>query len=248
MGVTRLVVANWKMNGGTEDLDQIDAMAARLFGRDLTGTVAVAPPFTLLGAARPRKGGRLKLAAQDCHQEADGAHTGDISAPMLAALGVDYVIVGHSERRAGHRETDAAVRAKAEAALAAGLTPIVCIGEPEVARDASEAEAFVLDQLDASRPRTSDDFAIAYEPIWAIGTGRAAMPSDIRAMHRAIRGVLGGPQPILYGGSVKPDNAAEIAQVKDVDGALVGGASLRAADFLPIVEAFLAPQAAVTEV
>ncbi len=204
----------------------------------------VCPPATLLSlAATALSGSPIALGGQDCHAAARGAHTGDISAPMLRDAGARYVIVGHSERRADHHESDADVRAKAEAAVAAGLVPIVCVGESESERMAGRAESVVGAQLDASLP---DGFAgaIAYEPVWAIGTGRIPSAEDIASMHLHIRsrltrrfGVAGAAVRILYGGSVKPDNAGSLLRLPEVGGALVGGASLDAASFLAIARA-----------
>ncbi|HEU4650384.1 MAG TPA: triose-phosphate isomerase, partial [Croceibacterium sp.] len=187
------------------------------------------------------------VGAQDCHAAEGGAHTGDISAAMVKDAGAGFVIVGHSERRADHGETDADVRAKAEAALAVGLAVIVCVGETEAQRDAGTAEAVVAAQLDGSLPRgesAAEKISVAYEPVWAIGTGRTPTVGDVGAMHRAIRGRLtaiygeaGAPIRILYGGSVKPENAAELLGADEVGGALVGGASLTAESFLGIIVA-----------
>jgi triosephosphate isomerase len=206
--------------------------------------VLVCPPFTALSAvAAVLHGSRVAVGAQDCHQAANGAFTGDVAAPMLADLGCSAVIVGHSERRQFHGETSLQVRAKAVAAVAAGLMPVICVGETEAERDAGAAEALVCVQVAESVP---DGFAgaLAYEPIWAIGTGRTATEDDVAAMHAAIRrallarlGPAGAAVRILYGGSVKPDNAAGLLAVPDVGGALVGGASLDAASFLRIAAA-----------
>jgi triosephosphate isomerase len=201
----------------------------------------VCPPFLLVDRfAAALLGSAVALGGQDCHWAAQGAHTGDISAPMLAEAGASHVILGHSERRADHAESNAIVRAKAQAAIAAGLTAIICVGETEAERDAGEAADIVKTQLRHSLP---DDFAglIAYEPVWAIGTGRTPGTEEITTMHATIRAALvaqlgesGRALPILYGGSVKPDNAAAILVLPEVGGALVGGASLKAADFLAI--------------
>jgi triosephosphate isomerase len=208
--------------------------------------VALAPPFTLIHATR-KEAGLIGVGAQDCHAAEGGAHTGDISAAMLKDSGAGFVIVGHSERRADHGETDADVKAKAEAALAVGLSAIVCVGETEAQRDAGEAEAVVARQLEGSLPRGESaavKVTVAYEPVWAIGTGRTPTVDDIGAMHRAIRQRLnavygddGAAIRILYGGSVKPENAAELLGADEVGGALVGGASLTAESFLGIVAA-----------
>lgn len=184
----------------------------------------------------------LALGGQDCSAQGDGAHTGDISAAMLADLQCRYVIVGHSERRQDHAEDNARVRSKAEAALAAGLTPIICVGETLSQREAGAAESVVIEQMIASIPAAdAAQLVIAYEPIWAIGTGRTATPEDAQAMHRALRAAWPGDDyealRVLYGGSVKPDNAASLLSQPDIDGALVGGASLNAGDFSQIIRA-----------
>lgn len=205
----------------------------------------VCPPATLVAAVAALVkdfDGGIAVGGQDCHAESSGARTGDVSAEMLADLGCRYVIVGHSERRADHGESDAQVRAKAEAALRAGLTAIVCIGETAEQRDAGQTLEVVERQLVGSLPGGAEaaNTVIAYEPVWAIGTGRTATPAEVAEIHAAIRARLAGqaqdPEAlrILYGGSVKPENAAELLAVDNVDGALVGGASLKAADFLAI--------------
>lgn len=204
----------------------------------------VCPPATLLTlAASALSGSSIALGGQDCHAAAKGAHTGDISAPMLRDAGARYVILGHSERRADHHESDADVHAKVEAAVAAGLVPIVCVGERESERVAGRAESIVAAQLEFSLP---DGFAgaIAYEPVWAIGTGRIPSAEDVASMHAHIRarltqrfGAAGAAVRILYGGSVKPENAATLLRLPEVGGALVGGASLDAASFLAIARA-----------
>jgi triosephosphate isomerase len=243
----QLIVGNWKMNG-------LSVPGARLAGalREAVSAapppcnLLICPPFTLIGRlAHVLLGSAIAVGAQDCHARASGAHTGDVSAPMLRDAGATAVILGHSERRTDHGETDGQVRAKAEAALAAGLAPIVCVGETWPEREAGRHEAVVAAQLAAS---LSDGFAgtgvVAYEPVWAIGTGRTPTEADIAAMHAMIRrelaerfGALGGRVLILYGGSVKPANAAAILALPEVGGALVGGASLVAEDFLAIAAA-----------
>jgi len=248
----KLIAGNWKMNGLTEEgLKLAETLAARLQQATETGQpeapdcdLLVCPPFTQLSALRgPLASAGIALGGQDCHTAAAGAHTGDISAPMLADLGCSHVILGHSERRRDHGEDDALVRAKAEAALAAGLTPLICVGETEAERDAGRALAVVEAQVEGSLPPAAEaDFVIAYEPVWAIGTGRTATPADVAEVHAAIRGLLtrlcgaerAASTRILYGGSVKPDNAAELLELADVDGALVGGASLKLEDFWAI--------------
>ena len=239
------IVGNWKMNGGRAMLSEvrsIDRAAARIHKVQ----VAIAPPFTLIYRLREAVE-IIGIGGQDCHVAESGAFTGDISAPMIKDAGGDFCIVGHSERRAMHGETDDVVRAKAEAALAAGLSAIVCVGETEQQRDAGEALAVVLAQVAGSVPQSplaAEKISIAYEPVWAIGTGRVPSLDDIATMHRAIRGKLvelfgeaGEQVRILYGGSVKAENAAEILGVAEVGGALVGGASLTAESFLAIVGA-----------
>ena len=240
----KLVVGNWKMNGSLAalaELADIAAAAKKASGVD----VAVCPPFTLIAAAIPRSRG-IPIGGQDCHAKECGAFTGSVSAPMLKEAGARLVIVGHSERRQYQHETDEDVRGKAEAALAHGLRTIVCVGESEAEREAGEAVEIVTRQLARSLPDDPRDgeIVVAYEPIWAIGTGRTATCDDVAEMHAAIRAHLsscfgdrGGRIRILYGGSVKPDNAAELFAVDNVDGALVGGCSLTAAQFVPIIEA-----------
>ena len=235
----KLVAGNWKMNGtaaGIAEIVRIAAAAPR--GVD----VALCLPATLIERAVRAVPG-FAIGAQDVHAEAGGAFTGDVAAHMLHDAGATLVIVGHSERRDGHREDDYSVRAKAAAAFAAGLEVILCVGESLAVREVGDAIATVTAQLDASLPDVPPR-AVAYEPIWAIGTGLVPSTDDIDAMHAALRARLvarygeeGQGVRLLYGGSVKPLNAAEIFAVPDVDGALVGGASLTAADFLPIVEA-----------
>ncbi|MEO7601764.1 MAG: triose-phosphate isomerase [Sphingomicrobium sp.] len=239
MGRRRLVAGNWKMNGVAADLGEIAAIAAGV-GEGVD--VALCLPATLIERAAKAVPDFL-IGGQDVHQEAGGAHTGCVSAAMLLDAGARLTIVGHSERREAQRETDADVRAKAAAALDAGLDVILCIGESDAVREAGQAVATVAAQLDASLPDQPVD-AIAYEPIWAIGTGKIPSMDDIAEMHAALRvrlvaayGETGQGVRILYGGSVKASNAAEIFAIPDVDGALVGGASLKAADFLPIVAA-----------
>jgi len=241
-----LIAGNWKMNRLRAEAESlVRGLAEHLrAGAPARCEVLVCPPATLLFAlAEALADAGIALGGQDCHAEAAGAHTGDLSAAMLADAGCGYVIVGHSERRADHGAGDAPVRAKAEAARAAGLIPIVCIGETAAQRDAGRAVAVVEGQLDHSLPEgaTADTVVIAYEPIWAIGTGRTPTANDIAEVHAAIRARLGaggaGGVRILYGGSVKPDNATEILALADVDGALVGGASLSADDFWAICRA-----------
>jgi triosephosphate isomerase (TIM) len=240
----KLVAGNWKMNGGLAALAELGPIAAA--ARAAAGVdVAICPPFTLIAPAVARSGG-LAIGAQDCHSEESGAHTGNVSAPMLAEVGARLVIVGHSERRAGQGESDEFVRAKAEAALDHKLQAIVCVGESESEREAGRALDRVSAQLAGSLPdlRQEAELVVAYEPIWAIGTGRTATPADVAEMHAYIRRTLidrfgdaGMRVRILYGGSVNAANAASLFVVDDVDGALVGGASLTAGQFVPIIEA-----------
>jgi triosephosphate isomerase len=247
--VRPLVVGNWKMNGLKASLGEVAAMRAAVDrGENGVAELAVCPPATLIShAAAALAGGAVALGGQDCHAKPSGAYTGDISAEMLKDAGCAYVIVGHSERRAGAGESDADAKAKAEAALRAGLTAIVCIGETRHERDAGEAVVVVSAQLRGSLPdgATAQTIVVAYEPVWAIGTGLTPTADDVAEMHRAIRDLLAellgeaGPRVrILYGGSVKPANAKELLGLPNVDGALVGGASLKAADFLAIAAAY----------
>jgi len=232
-----LIAGNWKMNGKRESLGFFEAIAGA--AEATPAEVLICPPATLLAAASEAcSASVVKTGGQDCHAEATGAHTGDVSAFMLADAGAAYVIVGHSERRADHGETSAVVKAKAEAAVAAGLVPIVCVGETLEEREAGKATEIVTQQVRDSIPQ-SDELVIAYEPVWAIGTGRTASPDDVAEMHAAIRSVLpnSADTRILYGGSVKPANARELLSLEDVDGALVGGASLKSADFAAIIGA-----------
>ncbi|MBB4630476.1 triose-phosphate isomerase [Sphingosinicella soli] len=241
-----LVAGNWKMNGLQAALAEVEAIARAADGAPSRVEVAVAPPFTLIARAKDAAAGsRLRIGGQDCHANPSGAHTGCISATMLADLGCDFAIVGHSERRTDNGETDAIVKAKATAAIGAGLRAILCVGETEAERDAGRHLDVVGAQLVGSLPDADPaSVVIAYEPVWAIGTGRTPRASDVDEMHSAIRARLvarygeeGRGILILYGGSVKPSNAAELFAVPEVGGALVGGASLKAADFLPIIAA-----------
>jgi triosephosphate isomerase len=243
-----LIAGNWKMNGLRKDglaLALAVAERARTHRPPLVD-ILVCPPATLLGeVGKALEGSPVALGAQDCHEAAKGAHTGDIAAAMLADLGCAYVIVGHSERRAGHGETDARVAAKTRAAHDAGLAAIVCIGETEAERDAGRAGAIVTGQLAASVPDGSNaaNTVVAYEPVWAIGTGRTPNEAEIAEMHARIRDDLaqrfidGAAFRILYGGSVNAANAAQILAVANVNGALVGGASLSADAFWTICHA-----------
>ena len=240
----KLIVGNWKMNGVAESLAEAGAIAARAAGAP--ADVMICPPATLIERmVKSTAGGAMQVGGQDCHPKPSGAHTGDISAEMLADAGASAVIVGHSERRSDHGERDADIRAKAEAARRAGLLAIVCVGETEAERDAGKAEAVVAAQLFGSLPDGEPNgIVVAYEPVWAIGTGRVPAENDIGAMHAHIRaelnaryGSAGAAVRILYGGSMKPDNAAAILAIPDVDGGLIGGASLKSKDFLAIVGA-----------
>lgn len=238
------IVGNWKMNGTRAMLSEARAID-RGAQRYMKVEVALAPPYTLLHAVH-REAEQIGIGAQDCHPDADGAHTGDISAAMIADAGAKFVILGHSERRQDHGEGVRLINAKIDSALEAGLRIILCCGETLETRDAGEAEEYVLRQLKSALGRFNDPaerLTVAYEPIWAIGTGRTATTNDIEAMHRAIRALLdetygkevSSAVRILYGGSVKPENAREILSTPEVGGALVGGASLTAESFLGIV-------------
>jgi len=239
-----LIAGNWKMNGLKASLAEFDAMCAGAAALQGKADLLVCPPATLIAAfADKARGSKLAVGAQDCHPKASGAHTGDLSAEMLADAGAGAIIVGHSERRADHGETDALVRQKAEAAWRAGLTAIVCIGETREQRDAGQTLDVCGGQLKGSLPDavTAANLVVAYEPVWAIGTGLTPTVGDVEQIHKLIRDILtarfngaGTRMRILYGGSVKPSNAAELMAVANVNGALVGGASLKAADFLAI--------------
>ena len=241
-----LVAGNWKMNGVTAALAELEAIGAGA-PRAAGAEVAICPPATLIALAVATARGRIAIGGQDCHAKEKGAHTGDISAEMLADAGAAMVIVGHSERRTDHAETDALVKAKAEAARRAGLVAIICVGETEAERDGGQTLDVIGRQLAGSIPdgATPGNTVVAYEPVWAIGTGRTPNNDEIVEVHGFMRGELekrfgaevAGGIRLLYGGSVKPSNADDILKLADVDGALVGGASLKAADFLPIVAA-----------
>ncbi|TRL41924.1 triose-phosphate isomerase [Rhizobium straminoryzae] len=247
--VRPLVAGNWKMNGTRSSLDQIKAIAEGVQG-PLSEKVdaLICPPATLLYVSTALcTDSPLMIGAQDCHQNASGAHTGDISAEMIADCYGTFVIVGHSERRSDHAETDHLVRAKAEAAFAADVTAIICIGETADERKAGQTLEILKRQLAASVPdgANSENTVIAYEPVWAIGTGLTPTVEDVEKAHAFMRaelvarfGAAGKAIRILYGGSVKPSNAKELMGVANVDGALVGGASLKAADFLAIYKAY----------
>lgn len=241
-----LVAGNWKMNGLGTALAQIEAVAQSVAGEPLEAEVLICPPATLLARAAAQAAGRIKIGGQDCHAEISGAYTGDVSAEMLKDAGAEYVIVGHSERRQYHDESDAEVQAKARAAWRAGLAVIICVGETEVERQAGRALDVVAGQIRASVPEGANAVrtAIAYEPVWAIGSGRTPTSDEIVEMHAHVRSVssrslgpAGSGLRILYGGSVKPANAAQILALPEVGGALVGGASLKASDFCAIIRA-----------
>ena len=249
MSVRKLAAGNWKMNGDLAALEQLDAMVEA--AEEASCAVLICPPAVLIHPMVARvAAGDLHVGGQDCHAAASGAHTGDLAAAQLRDAGATHVILGHSERRADHGETDATVRAKAEAALAAGLTAIVCLGETEAERDAGRTLDVIAGQLDGSLPAgaTAANTVIAYEPVWAIGTGRTPTDAQIAEVHALLRTRLserlpdGASVSLLYGGSVKPSNAAQIFAIAHVNGALVGGASLKAADFVPIIRALDAAQ------
>src|SRR5580700_3971407 len=240
-----LIAGNWKMNGLRSSMAEFEAMLAGASKVAANADLLVCPPATLIAAFAAKLAGSkgLAIGGQDCHPKPSGAHTGDISAEMLADAGATAVIVGHSERRADHGETDALVRQKAEAAWRAGLTAIVCVGETQQQRDSGQTLEICHGQLNLSLPDAAraDNLVVAYEPVWAIGTGLTPTAEDIEQIHTFIRGILivrfngeGTKIRILYGGSVKPSNARELMAVANVNGALIGGASLKAIDFLAI--------------
>ncbi|ABG32481.1 triose-phosphate isomerase [Roseobacter denitrificans] len=241
----KLAAGNWKMNGTVADLSMIDSLNSAHPNPGCE--ILLCPPAHLLSqAVAQARTGPVRIGAQNCHSADTGAYTGDISAPMLADVGASHVIVGHSERREGYGETDADVKDKAAAAQAAGLTPILCIGESLEQREAGAALDVIRAQLAGSVPgnNTAETLVVAYEPIWAIGTGKIPTMEEIAQVHAVLRadlidalGTTGATVPLLYGGSVKPGNAAGIFALDHVNGALVGGASLTAQDFSPIIEA-----------
>lgn len=245
-----IVAGNWKMNGLRGSKAELEALIAALAARPANGCeVMIAPPFTLVADfSSTCVDSPVEIAGQDCSALAPGAHTGDVAASMLADAGATAVIVGHSERRQDHHETDEAVNAKALAAYEAGITAIICVGETEPERDRGATLDVVNGQLAGSLPDTADssNTVVAYEPVWAIGTGRTPTADDVAKVHATMRETLvarfgdevGNGFRLLYGGSVKPANAAELMGVPDVDGALVGGASLKAADFDGIIDAY----------
>lgn len=244
----KLAAGNWKMNGMAASLSEVSALLAAHPAPKCD--MLLCPPATLIAAmAQLAKGSALQVGGQDCHAKASGAHTGDLAAAMLADAGASHVILGHSERRADHGETDAMIHQKAEAALQAGLVAVVCVGETEAERNAGQTLAVVGAQLAASVPAgaSAANLVIAYEPVWAIGTGRTPTLAEIAEVHAFLRAELtarfgadAAGMRLLYGGSVKPSNAAEIFALPHVDGALVGGASLKASDFGAIVAALSA--------
>jgi triosephosphate isomerase len=240
----KLAAGNWKMNGVKASLDEIRTLAETHAGSDID--ILICPPATLIAQAADLEG-NIKIGGQDCHANQNGAHTGDTSAEMLADCGASHVIVGHSERRTDHGETSAQVHDKALAAWDAGLIAVICIGETLDEREKGETNQVLAGQLEGSVPdgATASNTVIAYEPVWAIGTGKIPSFDEISRAHAFIRDVLSSriaatqarEMRLLYGGSVKPNNAAEIFALANVDGALVGGASLRAADFTGIISA-----------
>jgi triosephosphate isomerase len=243
-----LVAGNWKMNGVSASEGELTKIVNGAAGLD--ADLMICPPATLIADfAAAARASAIMIGGQDCHAEPSGAHTGDIAAEMLKDSGAVAVIVGHSERRTDHHETDAQVRAKALAAHRAGLIAIVCIGEQRSERETGQTLAVIGRQLDGSLPERGSSLVIAYEPVWAIGTGLTPTPADVAEAHGFIRsalvsryGAAGAGVRILYGGSVKPSNARELLAIADVNGALVGGASLKAADFLAIAAVYRAPQ------
>jgi triosephosphate isomerase len=241
----KLIVANWKMNELREEGESL-ALAVANRSQEFEADIVICPPFTLLNVvAQDLAGSKVNLGAQDCHPEEKGAFTGDISARMLCDVGASYVIVGHSERRAHYGEANDFVARKAHAALEAGLIPIICVGETMAIRESGMAESYVGTQLRESLPdlKPGQVIVVGYEPVWAIGTGKSCSYNDITSMHTTLRGTLAAVDGslnatrIIYGGSVKAGNAAEILALPDVDGALVGGASLDATSFLAIIAA-----------
>lgn len=242
----KLAAGNWKMNGTGKDLAELDALVAA--HPDPGAEILICPPATLIDRAAQRtRDSAMMIGGQDCHSNASGAHTGDVSATMIADAGANYVILGHSERREDHGERDEDVRAKARAAIEAGLRTIICVGESLSEREAANTLDIIGGQLSGSIPDlvTGENLVVAYEPIWAIGTGKVPTLEQIGEVHDFIRARLerrfaagvARSVRLLYGGSVKPENAADIFSVSNVDGALVGGASLKAADFSPIISA-----------
>ena len=244
-----MVAGNWKMNGTKASLKELRLLAAMLLKPKYKCEVMICPPATLIGQVKSvTRGSKIKTGGQDCHAAASGAHTGDISAAMLKDAGATAVIVGHSERRTNHKETDAMVSAKAQAAHKVGLSAIICVGETLDERKGGKTLAVLTSQIKDSVPAgcTAANTVIAYEPVWAIGTGLTPTVAEIAEAHAHIRAELGaamaaegGKTRILYGGSVKPSNAVELMSIANVNGALVGGASLKAVDFIGIIKAYL---------
>jgi triosephosphate isomerase (TIM) len=243
MALKKLIAGNWKMNGALSSMPEVDAIAAAALAAPHVD-VALCPPATLISALARQN--ELAVGGQDCHWNASGAHTGCLSVSMLKDAGASLVIVGHSERRTDNGEMDEDVQRKASAVISGGLIAIICVGETEAQRDAGQAIDVVTSQIAGSMPQgaTGATIVVAYEPVWAIGTGRVPETRDVAEMHAAIREKLvsllseeGHKMRVLYGGSVKASNARELLAVPNVDGALVGGASLKAADFIPIIEA-----------
>ncbi|MCI5043690.1 MAG: triose-phosphate isomerase [Aquisalinus sp.] len=232
-----LIAGNWKMNGLNASLAEVSKLKSLLQEKPANADILICPPATLLPAlAQEVAGSPISAGGQDCHTAESGAYTGDVSAEMLNEAGAEFIIVGHSERRADHGETDNLVKQKAEATQRAGLTPIICVGETREERELGNAAAVVSAQLSGSLPENSN-FVVAYEPVWAIGTGLVPSLDDIREIHSLIREKTLEETRLLYGGSVKPANAAEILSIENVNGALVGGASLKAEDFFGIIQA-----------
>jgi len=249
-----LIVGNWKMNGLSADALPLAAdLANRLSNTESPSfDMMICPPFPYLDAiAITLKKSGLQLGAQDCHQDEKGAHTGDVSAPMLRDIGCTFVLVGHSERRAGHKETNDLVKAKANAALSAGLSVVICVGETEKERVSGKTNEVVAEQIAGSLPKLSSaaNTVVAYEPVWAIGTGKTPSTDQVQEIHSIIRRQIAGSlaeseadaMRLLYGGSVQPSNSKELLVLKDVDGVLVGGASLNSQDFWAIAESSCLP-------
>ena len=240
-GIRPLIAGNWKMNGMSADIGELKAMAEGAFGG---ADALICVPATLMTRAREALDGKLHLGGQDCHTAASGAHTGDISAEMLADAGATHVLVGHSERRTDHGETDGIVADKAEAAWRAGLTAVICIGETKAEREAGDTLSVLSRQISGSVPKTAQakNTVVAYEPVWAIGTGESATPEQAQEVHAMVRSTItdhGDPEDftrILYGGSVNDDNAKALFEMADIDGALVGSASLNVQSFMSIAE------------
>lgn len=239
-----LIAGNWKMNGMPQDVRKIHNIRDAADTGDYNCELLICPQAALIMQYSAHSGDNLAIGAQDCHYETSGAFTGDHSAELLKASGATYVIIGHSERRAGYEESSQIVAQKAKAAIDAGITPIICIGETKAQREAGEAFEIVLGQLTtAIKPVLGKDYVIAYEPVWAIGTGNVASAEDVTKMHDLIREKLveidaakGSDTRILYGGSMKPNNAEELLAIENVNGGLIGGASLVVDDFLAIAK------------